>query len=61
MNNANSVLKKAVVTALFLICAIAFCRSQSISPNEYVRAVAVNTNEEVREQRSISTARLRLH
>jgi WD40 repeat protein len=48
MNNAHSVLKKADVTAFFLICTIATCRSQSISPDEYVRAVAVNANGAVR-------------
>jgi WD40 repeat protein len=48
MNNAHSVLKKAVVTALFLLCTIAACLSQSISPDEYVRAVAVNANGAVR-------------
>ena len=48
MNNAHSVLKKAVAIAFFLIRTIATCRSQCISPNEYVRAVAVSTNGAVR-------------
>ena len=44
----RNVLKKAVVTAFFLICTIAICRSQSVSPDEYVRAVAINANGAVR-------------
>lgn len=36
------------MTALCLIWTIPTCRSQSISPDEYVRAVAVNTNGTVR-------------
>jgi len=48
MNVAHRVLKKAVVTAFCLIWTIPTGRSQSISPDDYVRAVAVNTNGTVR-------------
>jgi len=45
MTNANRVLRSVVVAAAsFLSLTVPTCRSQSISPDEYVRAVALNTS-----------------